>query len=116
MEKKHHNQSSEPATTADLSALKTEIIDAVKDTVTGLATQDTVSAVMETVAETEEGVTELTGLMKDMLEELTAPHEEVRSVRNSVTMLVKSDAAHGAAIESLRKRLERVERKIGITQ
>jgi hypothetical protein len=69
---------------------------------------------METVAETKERVTELTGLMKDMLEEVTATHEDVRSVRTSVTMLARTDAAHEAAIESLRKRLERVERKVGI--
>jgi hypothetical protein len=31
-------------------------------------------------------------------------------------MLVKSDAAHEAASESLRKRLEGVERKVGITK
>jgi hypothetical protein len=86
MEKRNNNHVSEPATTADLNAMKTEIIDAVKDT------------------------------MKEMMEELTATHEDVRSVRNTVTMLVRSDAAHDAAIESLRKRVERVERKVGITK
>jgi hypothetical protein len=116
MEKTRNNQSREPATTADLRAMKTEIIDAVKDTVTGLATPETVSAVMETVAETKEGVTELTGLMKEMMEELTATHEDVRYVRNTVTMLVTSDAAHEAALESLRTRVERVEKKVGIAK
>jgi chaperonin cofactor prefoldin len=86
MEKKTNNQSSEPATTADLNAMKTEIIDAVKDT------------------------------MKEMMEELTATHEDVRYVRNTVTMLVRSDAAHEAAIESLRTRVERVEKKVGIAK
>jgi predicted nucleic acid-binding Zn-ribbon protein len=70
----------------------------------------------EIVAETKEGMTGLTGLMQDMLEELTATHEDVRSVRTTVTMLAHTDAAHEATIESLRKRLERVERKVGITQ
>jgi hypothetical protein len=116
MEKSHDNRSREPATTADMRAMKTEIIDAVKDTMKGLATQDTVSAVMETAADTKEGVTELKGLMKDMLGELTATHEDVRYLRRSVDMLVRSDAAHEAAIESLRKRVERVERKVGITK
>ena len=116
MEKKHNNQSSEAATKADLRAMKTEIIDAVKGMVKGLATQQTVSAVMETVAETKEGVTELTGLMTEMMEELTATHEDVRSVRNTVNMLVRSDAAHEAALESLRTRVERVERKVGIAK
>jgi hypothetical protein len=71
---------------------------------------------METVAETKESVTDLTGLMKEMLEDLTATHEDVRYVRTTMTTLVQSDAAHEAAIESLRKRLDRVERKVGITQ
>jgi uncharacterized protein (UPF0335 family) len=58
----------------------------------------------------------MTDTMTDMMEELTATHEDVRYVRHTVTMLVKSDAAHEAAIESLRKRVERVERKVGITK
>jgi predicted nucleic acid-binding Zn-ribbon protein len=69
---------------------------------------------VETVAETKEGMTGLTGLMQDMLEELTATHDDVRSVRTTVTTLAQSDAAHETAIESLRKRLGRVERKVGI--
>jgi hypothetical protein len=107
METSHNNPSSEPATKADLRTMKTEIIDAVKDTV---------SAVMETAADAKEGVTELKGLMTEMLGELTATHEDVRYVRNTVTMLVRSDAAHEAAIASLRKRMERVERKVGMTK
>jgi hypothetical protein len=118
MAKSNNNQSSssEPVTKADLSALKTEIIEAVQDTVKGFATQETVNAMMETVAETKEGVTELTGLMKDMLEEATTTHNDVRYVRTTVAMLARSDAAHEAAIESLRKRLDRVERKVGMTK
>src|SRR5882724_6661239 len=46
MEKRNHKPSSMPAT-IDLSALKTEIIAAVKDTLKGVARQETVSAVME---------------------------------------------------------------------
>jgi len=61
-------------------------------------------------------MTGLTGLMMEMLEELSATHEDVRYVRNTVTTLARSDAAHEAAIESLRKRLERVERKVGIAK
>jgi chaperonin cofactor prefoldin len=63
-----------------------------------------------------EGVTELKGLMQDMLEELTATHTDVRYIRSTVGVLVKSDAAHEAAIESLRKRVERVERKVVIAK
>jgi hypothetical protein len=115
MGKRYHAQSSESATKSDLSVMKTEMIEAVKDTVKGLATQETVSAVMETVAETKEGVTELKGLVKDMMEELTATHEDVRYVRNTATMLARSDAAHEAGIES-KARMTRVERKVGMAK
>jgi hypothetical protein len=71
---------------------------------------------METVADTKEGMTGLTGLMQDMLEELTATHDDVRYVRTTVTMQAHTDAAHEAAIESLTKRVERVERQIGIAE
>jgi hypothetical protein len=37
-------------------------------------------------------------------------------VRTTVTMLARSDTAHEAAIESLRRRLDRVERKVGIAK
>jgi predicted nucleic acid-binding Zn-ribbon protein len=110
MEKKHHN----PLTLADLKEALKGL--ATTEDLKALAPQETVNAIMETVAETKEGMTELTGLMQDMLEELTATHDDVRSVRTTVTTLTRSDAAHEAAIESLRKRLERVERKVGMTQ
>jgi hypothetical protein len=110
MQRKHHN----PLTLADLKEALTGL--ATQEDLKALAPQETVNAIMETVAETKEGMTELTGLMQDMLEELTATHDDVRSVRATVTMQAHSDAAHEAAIESLRKRLERVERKVGMTQ
>jgi chaperonin cofactor prefoldin len=106
--------SNNPLTLADLTEALKGL--ATTEDLKALAPRDTVSAVMETVAETKEGVTELTGLMTDMMQELTATHDDVRYVRNTVTMLVTSDAAHEAAIESLRKRVERVERKVGITK
>jgi uncharacterized protein (UPF0335 family) len=108
MEQKHHN----PLTLADLKDALTGL--ATTEDLKALAPREMVNAVMEAVAETKEGVTSLTGLMKDMLEEVTATHEDVRAVRTTVTMLARDDAAHEAAIESLRKRLERVERKVRI--
>jgi predicted nucleic acid-binding Zn-ribbon protein len=89
---------------------------ATKDDLQALATRVTANAIMETVAETREWMTGLTGLMQDMMAELTATHQDVRHVRTTVTTLAQSDAAHEAAIASLRKRLERVERKVGITK
>jgi methyl-accepting chemotaxis protein len=85
MEKKHHN----PLTLADLKeALKGF---ATTEDLKALAPRETVSTVMEAMAETKEGMTELTGLMQDMLEELTATHEDVRYVRITVTTLAQSD-------------------------
>jgi DNA repair exonuclease SbcCD ATPase subunit len=116
MEKEHHN----PLTLADLTEALKGL--ATKEDLNALATQEALNAlttkvttVTETVAETKESVTELTGLMKDTLQELTATHEDVRYVRTTVTALARSDAAQEAAIESLRKRLERVEKKVGMT-
>jgi septation ring formation regulator EzrA len=117
MEKQHTN----PLTLADLKEALTGL--ATQEDLKVLATQEALNAlttkvhtVTETVAETKESVTELTGLMKDMLQELTATHDDVRYVRTTVTTLAQSDAAHEAAIESLRKRVERVERKVGIAK
>jgi uncharacterized protein (UPF0335 family) len=110
MEKQYPN----PLTLADLKEALKGL--ATQEDLKALAPQETVTAMMETVAETKQGVTEVTGLMKDMLQELTATHEDVRYVRTTVTMQAHSDAAHEAAMESLRTRLERVERKVGITQ
>jgi hypothetical protein len=89
---------------------------ATTDDLKALAPREAVDAIRETTAETKEAVTELRELMQDMLDELTATHEDVRYVRTSVTMQARSDAAHEAAIESLKKRLERVERKVGIVK
>jgi hypothetical protein len=99
MDKKHPN----PLTLADLKEALTGL--ATQEDLKALAPQETVNAIRETMAETKEGVTALTGLMQDMLEELTATHDDVRSVRTTVNMLAHSDAAHEAAIESLRNRL-----------
>ena len=110
MDKKHAN----PLTLADMKAALTGL--ATQEDLNALAPRETVTAMMETVAETKESVTELTGRMKDMLQELSATHEDVRYVRTTITTLAQSDAAHEAAIESLRKRLERVERKVGLAK
>jgi septation ring formation regulator EzrA len=117
MDKKYPN----PLTLADLKEALKGL--ATAEDLKALATQEALNAlttkvttVTETVAETKEGMTGLTGLMQDMLQKLTATHDDVRYVRTTVTMLAHTDAAHEAAIESLTKRVERVERKIGMTK
>jgi hypothetical protein len=52
--------------------------------------------------------------MKDMAEELTATHEDVRYVRNTVTKLVRNDVAQDAAINTLSARVARLEKKVGL--
>jgi archaellum component FlaC len=89
---------------------------ATKEDLKALAPQETVNTGIETVAELKESMTGMKDTTQEMMEELHATHEDVRYVRTTVTMLARSDAAHEAAIESLRKRVERVERKVGIAK
>jgi hypothetical protein len=57
---------------------------------------------------------ELTGIMKDMAEELTATHEDVRYIRTTVNLLVRNEVAQDAAIKTLSARVARLERKVGL--
>jgi hypothetical protein len=58
---------------------------------------------------------ELTGTMKDMAEELTATHDDVRYIRTTVNLLVRNDAAQDAAINTLTARVTRLEKNVGLT-
>lgn len=53
-------------------------------------------------------------MQKNILEELNAMHEDVRYLKNTVTVLVQSDAAQDTSIEHLHTRVHRVEKKIGL--
>jgi hypothetical protein len=117
MVKKHPN----PLTLADLKEALTGL--ATKDDLNALATREaltgpttTVNTGTETVPELKESLTVVKETMNELLEGQTAIHEDVRYLRRSVDMLTRSDATHEAAIDSLGKRLERVERKVGITK
>ena len=57
---------------------------------------------------------ELTGIMKDMAEELTATHEDVRYIRTTVNLLVRNDVAQDAAINTLSALVARLEKKVGL--
>ena len=61
MDKKHPN----PLTLADLKEALTGL--ATQEDLKALALQETVNAMMETVAETKESVTDIKGLMKEMI-------------------------------------------------
>jgi hypothetical protein len=58
---------------------------------------------------------EVEQIQKDMLEELTATHEDVRYLRRSVDILVRNDVAQDAAIKTLTARVTRLEKKAGLT-
>lgn len=65
---------------------------------------------------TKKDVEEVRSLQHDMLEELNATHADVRHIRNTVSMLVHSDAAHEAAIAELKSRVSHVEQKVGLAR
>ena len=60
------------------------------------------------------GFAEIKGIMKDMLKEMGATHEDVRYIRKSVEMLTRGQAEQEAAIDGLEARMVRVERKVGL--
>jgi hypothetical protein len=58
---------------------------------------------------------DMTGVLKDMIQELTATHEDVRYIRTTVNLLVRNDVAQDAAIKTLSTRVARLEKKVGLT-
>lgn len=76
---------------------------------------DLAEMIQRTMA-SKEDVTRIESLQRNMLEELNATHEDVRYVRNTVSTLVHSDAAHEAAIAELKSRVSRVEQKVGLAR
>jgi ABC-type transporter Mla subunit MlaD len=55
------------------------------------------------------------GVLKDVVEELNATHQDVRYLRRSVDMLIRNDVAQDAAINTLMARVTRLEKKVGLT-
>ncbi|MBI3442997.1 MAG: hypothetical protein HY007_04470 [Candidatus Sungbacteria bacterium] len=106
---------SQMATKEDLKAIRNEMatkedlkLMATKDDLKGLATQAALSTVMEAVAETKESVTEMKGIMQDMLEEMNAMHDDTRSIRSRVDALVRNDIAQDVAIENLASQVQQL--------
>ena len=58
---------------------------------------------------------DMKGVLKDVVQELTATHEDVRYIRTTVNLLVRNDAAQDAAIKTLSARVTRLEKKVGLT-
>jgi hypothetical protein len=55
------------------------------------------------------------GVLKDVVQELNATHEDVRYIRTTVNMLVRNDAAQDAAIKTRGTRVARLEKNVGLT-
>jgi hypothetical protein len=53
-------------------------------------------------------------VLRDVVQELNATHEDVRYIRTTVNLLVRNDAAQDAAIKTLSARVARLERKVGL--
>ena len=60
----------------------------------------------------DKGFTEIKETMKEMVTELTATHADVRHIKGTTDVLVRSDAAQDAAIKDLTARVQRPERKV----
>jgi hypothetical protein len=58
---------------------------------------------------------EMKGVLKDVVQELHATHEDVRYIRTTVNLLVRNDVAQDAAIKTLSARVARLEKKVGLT-
>ena len=54
------------------------------------------------------------GVLKDVVQELTTTHEDVRCIRTTVNLLVRNDAAQDAAIKILSACVARLEKKVGL--
>jgi chaperonin cofactor prefoldin len=57
---------------------------------------------------------DMKGVLKDVVQELHATHEDVRYIRTTVNLLVRNDVAQDAAIKTLSARVARLEKKVGI--
>ncbi len=58
---------------------------------------------------------DMKGVLKDVVQELNATHEDVRYIRTTVNLLVRNDVAQDAAIKTLSARVARLEKKVGLT-
>jgi polyhydroxyalkanoate synthesis regulator phasin len=69
----------------------------------------------ETQRHVDARIDEVKHIQQDLLDEMTATHEDVRYLRRSVDMLVRNDVAQDAAIKTLTARVTRLEKKVGLT-
>lgn len=61
-----------------------------------------------------EDITRVEHIQKDMLEELTATHADVRYLRSSVDILTRNEAERDALVKDLVARVHRLEQKTGL--
>ena len=64
----------------------------------------------------DKGFQVLAQTMKDMREEMSSMHGDVRYIRSTMNVLTHSDIAQEATITHLTARVHRLEQKVGITK
>jgi chaperonin cofactor prefoldin len=62
----------------------------------------------------DQGLDDMKSVLKDVVQELNATHEDVRYIRTTVNLLVRNDVAQDAAIKTLSARVARLEKKVGL--
>jgi hypothetical protein len=57
---------------------------------------------------------DMKSVLRDVVQELHATHEDVRYIRTTVNLLVRNDVAQDAAIKTLSAHVARLEKKVGL--
>jgi uncharacterized protein (UPF0335 family) len=74
------------------------------------------TATKEDLNRVKEDVNRVEQTQKDMLEELTATHADVRYLRSSVDILTRNEAERDALVKGLVARVHRLEQKAGLAK
>jgi hypothetical protein len=76
---------------------------------------ETQTYIKKRLGDMDQRLDDMKGVLKDVVQELTATHEDGRSIRTTVNLLVRNDVAQDAAIKTLSARVARLEKKVGLT-
>ena len=74
------------------------------------------TASKEDIKGVKEDLTRVEHIQKDMLEELTATHADVRYLRSGVDILTRNEAERDALVKDLIARVHRLEQKTGLAK
>lgn len=104
-------------TIEDLAALiqrtmaSKEDVTSIKEDVTSI--KEDVTSLKEDVTSIKEEITSMKGSIALLSEELHTTQEDVRYIRNTVSVLVRNDSAQDTAIEDHEIRIKNFEKKAG---